>query len=834
MNSNDRKTENDPAELATDSDKATHPTSLTCDLKGMSCASCAQRIEKKLNQTPGVDSASVNYATQQAGIRFDSTKASARDITTAVESTGYEIAFHETTLLIGGMSCASCVNRVEQALLKVPGVLEASVNLANNRARVKSIAAVPLHGLIAAVQKSGYDAQEYRETVESTGQHPDYRAEEIKDYTHRFIIAALLTAPVFVLSMFGHSLPLIAHIPVKISALLQLFFTLPVLLFAGRGFFTSAFKTARHGSADMNTLVALGTGAAFIYSTALTLFPNLTVVSGSHQMVYFDTAAMIITLILLGRMLEARAKGRASQAITRLLKLAPQTALVLRDGVEIEINAANLSVGDVVVVRPGERIPVDGMVISGRSSIDESMLTGEPLPVGKEIGDPVFGATVNRLGSLNFQVTRTGQDTVLAQIIRRVDEAMTSKAPIQRTADKIASVFVPTVLALALIAAAIWLIWGPPPALAHALTAFIAVLIIACPCALGLATPTAIMVGSGRGAELGILIRGGEGLEKMRKLDTVVLDKTGTITAGKPQIIAVSPEAAYDERTLLQLAASVEKLSEHPLGEAVVRRAAEMNLPLLPVDHFQYDPGRGASGMVSGSLVRVGNLAYLREHGIEVPLHDDSSVQGGTDSRTTLYCAIGEHFAGTLPASDPIKEHSKIAVAGLRNLGLDVVMLTGDTEVSARKVAEQVGISEVIAGVLPTEKAAQIKKLQDGGRRVAMVGDGLNDAPALAQADVGIAMGSGTDIAIEAADITLLSSDLPAVVSAIRMSRRTLRTIYQNFFWAFIYNVISIPIAAGALYPLTGKFLSPTIAAAAMAMSSVSVVTNSLRLKRFR
>ncbi len=736
----------------------------------------------------------------------------------------------EIRLEIGGMSCASCVARVEKALRSVEGVQEATVNLATAQAKVSLAGAVSPDDLIQAVQGSGYEAR-LAETIPRAPEAEARSTMEIRSVRRRLILAATLAVPVLILAMGGMSLPLLREVPHAVSGWIQFLLTLLLMTIAGRGFFTGARKALRHKTADMNTLVAVGTASAFLYSSAQLLFPTLSGSTGAAPGFYFDTAAMIIALILLGRYFEIRARGRASQAIRKLMSLAPSMARLLTPEGEIDVAVEKVAVGDLVLVRPGERIPTDGRVIEGYSSVDESMLSGEPIPVEKSASDSVAAGTVNRAGAFTYRATKVGKDTMLAQIIRLVDEAQTSKAPVQKLADRIAAVFVPTVIALALISFFIWMTWGPEPAFNRALTAFIAVLIIACPCALGLATPTAVMVGTGRGAELGILIRGAESLEKIRKTDTVVLDKTGTITQGKPEITDIMALEGFQEKDILRLAAGVERQSEHPLADAVLRKAREMQVEISASRDFQAHPGRGVSGWVDGHLIRLGKLEWLRSEGMAA---NDSLVAIQTwqsEGKMALCVAVDQALAGGMAASDILKAGSREAVGKLKEMGLDVVMLTGDNERSAASIARQVGIQKVISDILPAGKARVVSELQKEGRVVIMVGDGLNDAPALAQADLGMAVGGGTDIAKEAADITLIHGDLAGVVAAIRLSKRMLRTIHQNFFWAFIYNIIGIPIAAGILFPITGTMLSPMIAAGAMAFSSISVVSNSLRLR---
>lgn len=746
-------------------------------------------------------------------------------------------------LSITGMSCAACAINIEQSLSATAGVQQASVNFATSRARVEydpDATAVPK--LIEAVRDAGYDVlQPTGDTTDSTVEDKERaeREKEYKDLRRKFIIAALLSAPVLVIAM-SHG---------RISALdfngvewLQLALTTPVIFYCGWRFYRGAWSAIRHLRADMNTLIAVGTGAAYFYSIAATIAPDFfaaathTVMNGAHKPpVYFEAASVIITLVLLGRLLESRARGRTSDAIRKLMGLQAKTARVIREGREIDLPVEDVLPGDKVIVRPGERVPVDGQIIEGASALDESMLTGESLPVDKKIGDEVFGGTINKTGYFKFTATKVGRDTALQQIVRMVEEAQGSKAQIARLADRISGIFTPIVISIAIITFAVWYFAAPADVrLSMALVNFVSVLIIACPCALGLATPTAIMVGTGQGAERGVLIRGGESLETAHRLQTVVLDKTGTITKGEPALTDVVTVYGISEEELLRLAASAERVSEHPVGQAIVRAAKERGISLHEPLRFNAIAGQGIDAAVNGHNVLVGNDKLMRERGIDLSQIKSRSAELSGEGKTSMFIAIDSQISGVLAVADQIKPESKIAIELMKRMGLGVVMMTGDSRETAQSVARQVGIEEVLAEVLPEGKAREIKRLQSEGKIVAMVGDGINDAPALAQADLGIAIGTGTDVAIESSDITLIRGDLGGVVTAIALARATMRTIRQNLFWAFVYNIIGIPLAAGVLYPFTGWLLSPIIASAAMSLSSVSVVTNSLRLRQFK
>ena len=740
------------------------------------------------------------------------------------------------TVAIEGMSCASCVAKIEHGLSAVPGVSRAAVNLATEQATVEYQPGVTDPTAIAeTIRGLGYTPVVPAEvpltptlSLQGRGIGMEERQER-KEAAYgalkrRFWVAAALSVPVMLLGMSEH-----LGLPVSQSASfwLQLLLTTPVQFWAGWQFYKGAWAVARHGTTDMNTLIALGTSAAYGYSVAATVAPGIFTAGGATPQVYFDSSAAIITLILLGRVLEARAKGRTSEALTRLIGLQARQARVIRDGRELDIPVEDVKVGDVVVVRPGEKVPVDGVILEGTSSLDESMLTGESMPVDKGPGDQVIGATLNKTGYFRFKATQVGADTALARIVRLVEEAQGSKPPIARLADQVAAVFVPVVIAVAVLTFGLWLAFGPEPAFTKALLNFVAVLIIACPCALGLATPTSIMVGIGRGAELGILIRSGAALEQARALTTVVLDKTGTLTKGEVAVKeSVVSQAGWAREKFLQFAASAEQGSEHPIGEAIVKRARELRIALEPLNEFTAVPGHGIRATVQGQPVRVGNLRLMEVDGLKVGSLEAEAARLAEAGLTPMFVAVGGTVVGIIAVADTVREHAREAVSALKAMSLDVVMITGDNPRTAAAVAKEVGIERVLAEVLPEAKALEVKRLQGEGSRVAMVGDGVNDAPALAQADVGIAIGAGADVAMEAADITLIGGDLRAVATAIQLSRATMRNIQQNLFAAFVYNILLIPVAALG-------WLNPILAAAAMGASSVSVVTNALRLRFF-
>ncbi len=805
---------------------------LDLPVAGMSCASCVTRVEEGLRSAAGVESAQVNLATERASVEFDPSRARVSDLMAAVRDAGYSVPTERLTIPISGMSCASCVARVESALGEVPGVIGVSVNLARERAEVEYVASVAtLELLREAVRDAGYEPLVAEEgTVD--------REAERREREIRALRAVLIGAAVLSLPIVWGSLP---HMGLHVWTPdllhrwnVQFLLATPVQFWAGWRFYKGMWATLRHGTADMNTLVAVGTSAAYLYSAAATFAPGWFTGGGLEPAVYYETASVIIVFILLGRYLEARAKGRTSEAIRKLVGLQARTARLVRDGVEVDVPIEEVEVGDTVLVRPGEKVPVDGVVLDGLSTIDESMITGESLPVEKVAGAEVIGATINRTGAFRLRATRVGRDTALSQIIRLVEEAQGSKAPIQRLADKVAAYFVPAVILIALLTGGLWLAFGPAPALTYALLNFVAVLIIACPCALGLATPTAIMVGTGRGAEAGILIRGAEALETAHKVTAVVLDKTGTLTKGAPAVTDLVAAPGYESEAVLRMAASAERGSEHPIGEAIVARARQEGLELGEAASFEALPGHGIEAVVEGVRVLIGNAALMSERGVITAGLDRTADDLAAAGKTPMFVASDGAVSGLIGVADTLKPRSREVVKALRAMGLQVIMLTGDNRRTAEAIAEQVEVDRVLAEIKPEEKAAHIESLQEEGHVVAMVGDGINDAPALARADLGVAIGAGTDVAIESAGIVLIGEDLRGVLTAIALSRRTMRTIRQNLFWAFAYNVALIPVAAGVLYPLTGVLLSPVLAALAMAASSVSVVSNSLRLRAFR
>ncbi|GAB7388416.1 heavy metal translocating P-type ATPase [Bacillaceae bacterium] len=784
----------------------------TLKIQGMTCATCANRIEKGLNRLPGVNKANVNLALERASVEYDEKQITLQEIEDKINDLGYQVIKDKVDLDIQGMTCAACATRIEKGLNKLPGVVKANVNLALERATVEFNASeVSVAEIIKKIEDIGYKAHERRE--ENADIEKAAREAEIQKQKRKFILSALLSFPLV--------LAMLEYIQIDMPDLLmdpwfQWALATPVQFYVGWQFYRGAYKALKNGSANMDVLVALGTTAAYVYSLWETFS------GGSH--LYYETAAIIITLIVLGKLLEAIAKGRTSEAIKKLMGLQAKTALVIRDGKEQEIPIEDVVVGDVIVVRPGQKIPVDGEVIEGSSSVDESMLTGESIPVDKKVGDTVIGSTINKHGTFKFKATKVGKDTALAQIIKVVEEAQGSKAPIQRLADVISGIFVPIVVVIAVVTFLLWY-FVIDAEFAYALAASIAVLVIACPCALGLATPTSIMVGTGKGAEKGILFKGGEHLQNVQKLTTIVLDKTGTITKGEPELTDVYPVNDFSEEELLRLTASAERSSEHPLAQAIVKGAIDRGISLTEAASFHAIPGHGIEAEVEGKTLYIGTRKLMKEKQIPFDAFNAKMEQLENEGKTAMLVAVNDQLAGIVAVADTVKEDSQEAIAQLQRMGLKVVMITGDNRRTAEAIAKQVGISEIRAEVLPEDKAKEVQALKDQGEIVAMVGDGINDAPALATADVGIAIGTGTDVAIEAADVTLMRGNLTAIVDAIKLSRATMRNIKQNLFWAFIYNTLGIPVAAMGL-------LAPWIAGAAMAFSSVSVVTNSLRLKR--
>ena len=806
-------------------------------ITGMTCTACARTIAKGLSHTPGVEQANVNFASEKASVEYDPAKVDLAEIKDAVSQLGYGVATKKSIFPVGGMTCASCVARVEEALSSVPGVISAMVNLASEKATVEYLEGTQVADMRRAVEDAGY---ELGPEVQALADVTTAAQREIRALRNRFIVAVILAAIVMIL---GFSPPFVGR-----SYLLWALAT-PVQFWAGLRFYRGAWGALKHKTSDMNTLIAVGTSVAYFYSVIAIVFPGLFTTNVLEPHLYFDTSAMIIALVLVGRFLEARARGQTSEALKRLIGLQPKTAVVIHEGKQRQIPVEDVRVGDLILVRPGERIPVDGIVRDGYSSVDESMITGESIPVEKTTGNEVIGATINKTGSFQFEATKVGKDTMLAQIVRMVEEAQGSKAPIQRFADVIASYFVPAVIGVAIVTFIVWYFVGPSPALTYALLNFVAVLIIACPCALGLATPTAITVGTGKGAEHGILIRNGEALERAHQINTVLLDKTGTLTRGEPVVTDVVAAPFSSAEEVLRLAASAEHSSEHPLGAAVVKAALEKKLELSPSSDFNAIPGQGVEALVDGKKLFLGNLKLMEERGLSLNGLESKSTELLEEGKTAMFLGLDTRVAGIIALADTLKPGALQAVQTLRKMGIEPAMLTGDNRRTAEAIARQAGIDHVLAEVLPEHKAEEVKKLREEGKVVAMVGDGINDAPALAQADIGIAIGTGTDVAMETGDITLISGDLMGVVTAISLSKRTMRTIKQNLFWAFAYNTALVPVAAGVLYLVFGKtgvpsglhfilgqygFLNPMLAAAAMAASSITVVSNSLRLRRFK
>jgi Cu+-exporting ATPase len=813
----------------------------TLDLRGMTCSACAAANERAVRKLPGVAEASVNFATETLNVRFDDASVSVETIKTSVKEAGYEAIEHVTTrevsIPVGGMTCTACSAAIERSLKKLPGVQIAAVNFATEKATVTyDPSTVRLSEIKGAIKKAGYESLAMEAASDAKiDAHKEAKEREIRTMWTKFIVSAAFSIPLLYLAM-GHMLgwpmPAALHpmdYPLR-YALLQIALVIPAIV-AGYRFYVVGSRSLLHGAPNMDSLIAMGTSAAILYS----LFSVYRIAQGDFGAVeelYFETAGIIITLILLGKTLEAVSKGRTSESIKKLMGLKPKTATVIQEEREIEIPIDEVEPGDILLVRPGERVPVDGTVASGASAVDESMLTGESIPVDKGPGSPLTGGTINKNGALTFRAERVGADTALSRIIKLVEDAQGSKAPIAKLADVVSGIFVPVVFAIAILSAGAWLLAGHTAV--FALTIFVSVLTIACPCALGLATPTAIMVGTGKGAELGVLIKSGEALETAHKVQVVVFDKTGTITEGKPALTDILPAEGVTAERLLSLAAAAEKASEHPLGEAIVRAAEARGLILPPVAAFEALPGRGIEADMEGKTFLLGNARLMAERGIQTGGLGAMAASLAASGKTPMFAAFEGLAFGLIAVADVVKSQSAAAIARLHAMGIETAMITGDSRPTAEAIAREVGIDHILAEVLPGDKAGEIRKLQIQGKIVAMVGDGINDAPALAQADIGIAIGSGTDVAIESADIVLMRSNLMDVPTALSLSKQVIRNIRQNLFWAFGYNVLGIPVAAGLLYSFGGPLLSPIIAAAAMSMSSVSVLSNALRLKRFK
>lgn len=814
-------------------------TKKTFKLIGMTCASCAQTVEKTAQALPGTKSANVNLATEKLTINFDENRLTDQDIKKAIKDAGYEAVskIDKRTLNIEGMTCASCSQTVEKAIQKLEGVDEAKVNLATEKMMVEfDPEQLTLPEIIQAVSDVGYEAHEEIRTTSSVDEDQEKKDRDIKNLWNRFVGSAVFALPLLYIAMGPMiGLPIPAVIDPTINALnfalTQLVLAVPVMYF-GRTYFQIGFKTLFRGHPNMDSLVALGTSAAFVYSLYAT-YQVFTGDSTFSMQLYYESAAVILTLITLGKYFEAVSKGKSSEAIKKLMGLAPKTARVIRNNEESEVNIEEVIVGDIIVVRPGEKIPVDGVISSGRTAIDESMLTGESIPVEKTEGNEVIGASINKTGSFQYRATKVGKDTLLSQIVKLVEEAQGSKAPIANLADRVSGVFVPIVIALAIFSGLAWFFLGQETWI-FSMTITISVLVIACPCALGLATPMAIMVGTGKGAENGVLIKSGSALENTHQVDTIVFDKTGTITEGTPVVTDLITMEGFSESTLLQLAASAEVGSEHPLGEAIVEEAKNKGLDLLATDSFNAIPGHGIEVNIEQKKILLGNERLMLQNGILLESVLDQSNKLAEEGKTPMYISINNELAGIIAVADTLKEESIAAIKKIHQMGIELVMITGDNKRTAQAIAKEVGIDRVLSEVLPEDKADEVSKLQSEGKKVAMVGDGINDAPALAQADVGIAIGSGTDVAIESADIVLMRSNLMDVPTAVELSKATIKNIKENLFWAFGYNILGIPVAMGVLHLFGGPLLNPMFAAAAMSFSSVSVVLNASRLKRFK
>ncbi len=810
-------------------------------IEGMTCASCASTIEKTAGKMTGVLEASVNLASEKLNIKVEEGAFDPEELQRQIDASGYTVVMPQyvtKTFDVEGMTCASCSATVEKTTSKLKGMESASVNLASERMKVTyNPLELSVRDISDAVDKAGYKAvPQEEEQTEVTGVKEDEESKE-EILKKRTILSAVFTIPLMIVSMgpmIGIMLPgIIDHMQNPVNfALLQLFLTIPVM-WSGRSYFQQGFKTLIKGHPNMNSLISIGTAAAFVYSLAAT-FAIIFMNADLAMMLYYETSAVILAFHTLGKYLEERSKGRMSEAIQKLMDLTPKTARIVHNGEEEEVAIEEVSPGDIIRVRPGEKMPVDGVIVKGRTAVDESMLTGESMPVAKEMGDGIIGASMNKNGSIDYRATKVGKDTTLSQIIQLVEEAQGSKAPIAKLADIITGYFVPIVMGLALVSGLVWLVAGQ--SFIFALTILISVLVIACPCALGLATPTAIMVGTGKGAEHGVLIKSGDALEMIHNVDTIVFDKTGTLTEGKPVVtdMVVREGSSFSKETLLQLAASAEKGSEHPLGEAIVKQAEHDKLNLTDVSHFEAIPGQGLLAEIGDHTLYFGNKKLMSEQSIAIDLLEETANRLADEGKTPMYLAIDNTIEGIIAVADTLKENSVETIEALHKLGIEIAMITGDNTRTANAVAKVAGIDRVLSDVLPEDKANEVKKLQAEGKKVAMVGDGINDAPALAQADIGIAIGSGTDVAVESADVVLMRSDIKEVLTAIELSKDTLKNIKQNLFWAFAYNIVGIPIAMGGLYLLGGPLLNPAFAAAAMSFSSVSVLLNALRLKQFK
>jgi P-type Cu+ transporter len=811
---------------------------LEIGIQGMTCANCSARVERALQKVPGVEEASVNLATERASVRLDETVATAATVGAAVTDAGYTPIATELEIGVGGMTCANCSNRVERAIRKLPGVVEASVNLATERATVRYFpAALAPEEIARAIEGAGYTPRPLQ-AAGSADAEAQAREADLRSRFRDTVVAAVLSLPILILAMGPMLLPGLTDVLAHSAPTphfwnwVQLALGTAVVFGPGRRFFSTGWAAFRHLSPDMNSLVMTGVGAAYLYSAIVVIAPWLLPAEARH--VYFESAAVVVTLILMGKYLEALSKGRTGAAIKKLIGLQAKTARVVRDGEERDVPIASVARGELVIVRPGERVPVDGEVRAGESYVDESMLTGEPMPVAKRAGDRVVGGTVNQHGVLRVEARQVGKQTMLAQIIRMVEQAQGSKLPIQRLADKVVRVFTPVVLAIAATTFAVWLALGPSPAITLALVSTVAVLVVACPCAMGLATPAAIMVGSGRAAELGVLFRKGEALEALSHVDTVVFDKTGTLTVGRPQLTDLEPASGRDAAAMLRFAAGADSGSEHPLAAAILAAARARGIETPNAVGFETIPGYGVQATVDGHAVLLGAERLLVRENVATDTLAERAASLAGRGRTPIYLAVDGEAWGVLGVADPLKPESVAVVAALKAKGLRVGMITGDNARTAQAIARQAGVDDVEAEVLPSGKAEAVQRLQTQGRKVAFVGDGINDAPALAQAEVGVAVATGTDIAIEAADVTLTHGDLGGLLNAFEVARRTMRTIRANLFWAFFYNILLIPLAAGVFYPAWGITLNPMIAGLAMGLSSVFVVTNSLRLRRVR